>query len=183
MGSGSVKLVSSIVNVDGGPDERSASSGFVAGKDNAGDAALDLAGEVIGVFKLDKGSSSSSGPFVVLRGSGARVDGLRVCFELISTVGHKQRQATTTFQLQISQSLNTQVLLILILGLKLQKWLRPPLEVSGMLAAGQTSCSMPTATAAPCGAMIRGRLRLQYNSPPLMSRPQPMLVILLRHNL
>ena len=183
MESGSIKLGSSIVNGDGRPDERVASCGFVAGKDSAGEAALDLTGEVIGVFELDKGSSSSSGPFVVLRGSGARVDGLRVCFELISDGRTRTMLGNYNhFSFRSCSSLGTQIWQVIIVRSKLQMCLGPALKVAGMPVGG--SCSMPTATTTPRGATIRGSiLRLRNNSPQFWSRCRPMLLILLRHNL
>lgn len=68
-------LDSSVIIGDGSPEGRNPSSKFMSGTESAGEATLDLTGEVIVVVEFDRGSSSS-GPFVVLRGSGARVDGL-----------------------------------------------------------------------------------------------------------
>lgn len=87
----SATLGSSIIIGDGSPEERNPSSEFASGTDSAGEATLDMIGEVIVVAELAR-ESSSSGPFVILRGNGARVEGLRVCFDAIAKNHGAQRR-------------------------------------------------------------------------------------------
>lgn len=84
---------SSINNGDERAGEREVSSEFVSDMETAEECKLDFVGDLVGAGESSKGSLPTRGPLVVLRGSGARVDGLRVCFEAISvTIGSRNAQ-------------------------------------------------------------------------------------------